>query len=140
MFDLDKNWKQIKDVSYYGTMSTPQGSQKSLDQRVISLFSIYNIPIAKEATVLSIYQSILRGHLLNFPTELLPISDKLIEITLKLLKVKHFTFLFASMCVLLNKTKRKYNLVGWENRKRSDYKNVTFLYNHVFHSYQHFIT
>lgn len=90
MFDRDKdlNWKKIKDVLYFGAMSSPQGSRYSIDPRCISLFSVFNIPMAKEAAIISIYQSILRGHLLNFTTELLPISDQLITITVNLFKVR----------------------------------------------------
>lgn len=85
--DKDLNWKKLKDILYFGAMCTPGGGRTELDKRFVSLCATFNITAATDKTVHDIYQSILRGHLANFDAELLPISDKLIKITLKLFKV-----------------------------------------------------
>lgn len=88
-FDRDKdlNWKYLKDILYYGVVTVPGGGRIQLDERFVSLCAIFNVLRPSEGTIFVIYQSILRGHLADFASELLPISDKLIRLTYKLLQV-----------------------------------------------------
>lgn len=90
MFDRsrDLNWKRLKDVLYFGAMSTPGGDRCALDKRFVSLCLVYHVPLPGDGTVFNIFASILRGHLSDFDAELLPISDQLIKITSKLFQVK----------------------------------------------------
>lgn len=90
-FDRDKdlNWKYLKDILYYGVVTVPGGGQLQLDERFVSLCAVFNMMAPIEQTIFTVYQSILRGHLTDFATELLPISDKLIYSTHKLLQVKY---------------------------------------------------
>lgn len=88
-FSRDKvlNWKYLKDILYYGVVTVPGGGQIQLDKRFVSLCAIFNVMTPNEQTIFAIFQSILSGHLANFATELLPISNKLINLTHKLLQV-----------------------------------------------------
>lgn len=88
-FDRDKdlNWKYLKDILYYGVVTVAGGGRVRLDERFVSLCAVFNVTAPSEQTIFAIYQSILRGHLNDFAPELLPISDKLINITQKLLQV-----------------------------------------------------
>lgn len=80
-------WRIFKDVHYYCVMTTPGGGRNGLDARFVSLCSTLNINQPSDKIKYYIFQSILRGHLYNFPTNLRNISDTLMKITLKLFKV-----------------------------------------------------
>lgn len=88
-FDRDKdlNWKYLKDILYYGVVTVPGGGRIQLDERFVSLCATFNVLGPSEATIFVIYQSILRGHLAEFASDLLPVADKLICLTQKLLQV-----------------------------------------------------
>lgn len=85
--DKDLNWKKIKDIIFFAAMGCAGGGKNEVDSRFLSKFSIFNLIFPEDITLKHIYCSILKGHLSIFPLELLPISDTLIEITLKLFKV-----------------------------------------------------
>lgn len=89
-FDRDKdlNWKYLKDVLYYGVATVPGGDRMRLDARFVSQCAVFNVMAPAERTICTIYQSILRGHLSgSFSTDLLPIAEKLIDVSHKLLMV-----------------------------------------------------
>lgn len=89
MYDRDKdlNWKKLKDVVYFAAMGTPEGGRHTVDPRFISLFATFNIIAPKDETIIYIYQSILKGHLSDFETELLPVAERLVLYTVKLFNV-----------------------------------------------------
>lgn len=91
MFDRDKdlNWKFFKDIWHYCGMTTPGGNRNELDARFVSLCATFNINSPTDAIVHDIYKSILRGHLINISSDLHPVLDKLITITLNLFKVSY---------------------------------------------------
>lgn len=90
LFDYEKDlkWKIFKDIRYFCAMTTTGGGRNELDARFISKCATLNINRPSDTIVYGIFKSILRGHLSNFATNLLPISDQLIKITLNLLKVR----------------------------------------------------
>jgi dynein heavy chain len=55
-----------------------------VDPRFLSLFSIFNIAFPKEASLVKIYSSIMRGHLTSFKGEVQAMTDNLVQATLKL--------------------------------------------------------
>lgn len=85
--DKDLNWKKYKDMTFFAAMGCAGGGRNEVDTRFISMFSVFNLIFPEDITLRKIYSSILRGHLANFATELLGVSDTLITITLKLFKV-----------------------------------------------------
>lgn len=91
MFDCNKDlkWKIFRAVCYLCAMTTPGGDRNELDPRFVSQCATFNINQASDAVVLTIYASILRGHLTDFAPVLHPISDILIRMTLRLFKVCH---------------------------------------------------
>lgn len=68
-------------------MGSAGGGKNEVDSRFISKFAVFNVEFPADVTLRHIYNSIFKGHLEIFSTELLPIADQLIEITLKLFKV-----------------------------------------------------
>lgn len=95
----DLNWKRLKDVHYFNVMNTPGGDRNALDERFVSLCTTFNVTTPSNQILYNIFGSILRGHLSDFDAELLPISDKLIKITLKLFQVN--VSLRFSFCIFL---------------------------------------
>lgn len=85
--DKDLNWKNLKDILYYGVVTVPGGGRIQLDERFVSLCAVFNVIAPCEQTILTIFQSILGGHLADFSPELLPISEKLMSSTHTLLQV-----------------------------------------------------
>lgn len=96
MFDRTKdlNWKKFKDLTFYAAMGVAGGGRNEVDTRFISMFSVFNLLFPEDTTLTHIYNSILSGHLSIFTEEYIPIAKTLIEITLKLFKVKGGVILF----------------------------------------------
>lgn len=85
--DKDLNWKKFKDLTFFAAMGSAGGGKNEVDSRFLSKFAAFNLVFPDDQTLKHIYNSILRGHLSIFKEELLPTSDQLIDITLKLFKV-----------------------------------------------------
>lgn len=80
----DLNWKNIKDLQFLGAMGNPGGGRNEIDPRFSSLFSVFNITFPKEASLMQIYSSILKGHSSIFSDDISRISTKITEMTLRL--------------------------------------------------------
>lgn len=64
MYDRGKelNCKLLKDLGFIAAMGKAGGGRNEVDQRFVSLFSVFNIPFPEEESLQLIYASILRGH------------------------------------------------------------------------------
>lgn len=94
--DKDLSWKKLKDIVYFAVMGTWEGGRHAIDARFLSQFALFNIIGPKDNAVIYIYQSILKGHLSEFETELLPMADTLVAATIKLFNVNVvFALLYA---------------------------------------------
>lgn len=82
----DLNWKFLKDISYFAAMGKAGGGRNEVDQRFMSMFTVFNLVFPSEATLHHVYSSIVRGHLKTFEEEV-QIGDKLIIMTLNLYKL-----------------------------------------------------
>ncbi|XP_017847923.1 dynein heavy chain 10, axonemal [Drosophila busckii] len=91
MYDRDKdlNWKKFKDMTFYAAMGTAGGGRNEVDPRFISMFSTYNIVFPNDESLIQIYSSIFKGHLVfvQFQPRFLPIADMIVQMTLKLFKM-----------------------------------------------------
>ena len=91
MYDRDKdlNWKKFKDLTFYAAMGCAGGGRNEVDTRFISMFSVFNIAFPNDISLVQIYLSIFKGHLVtaNFDEKLLFLSDILVDMTLRLFKV-----------------------------------------------------
>jgi dynein heavy chain len=78
------NWKNIKDLGYIGAMGPPGGARSPTDPRFVSMFSVFNIPFPSNASLTTIFSSILNKHMEGFSVPLQATGKKLIEMTLSL--------------------------------------------------------
>ena len=64
MYDRGKelNCKLLKDLGFVAAMGKAGGGRNEVDQRFVSLFSVFHIPFPEEESLHLIYASILRGH------------------------------------------------------------------------------
>lgn len=84
----DLYWKKFKDLNFFAAMGAAGGGKNEVDSRFVSKFAAFNMVFPGDDTVRHIYNSILKGHLSIFEPELSPVSDQLVNITLKLFKVR----------------------------------------------------
>ncbi|KAI9223372.1 dynein heavy chain and region D6 of dynein motor-domain-containing protein [Blastocladiella britannica] len=81
------NWKNMKDLLFVGAMGTPGGGRNEIDPRFASLFNVFNIAFPSATSLVSIYSSILQGHLQpTFARDVQALVDPLTQLTLKLYK------------------------------------------------------
>jgi len=97
MYDRDKdlNWKKFKDLTFYAAMGTAGGGRNEVDPRFISMFSTYNIIFPNDESLIQIYSSIFKGHMVfvKFQPEYMLIADMIVHMTLKLFKVSIISIL-----------------------------------------------
>lgn len=91
----DLYWKKFKDLNFFAAMGAAGGGKNEVDSRFLSKFAAFNMVFPGDDTVRHIYNSILKGHLSIFEPELSPVSDQLVNITLKLFKVRQIKILFS---------------------------------------------
>jgi dynein heavy chain, axonemal len=65
-------------------MGKAGGGRNEVDPRFMSKFSVINLQFPLESTLRHIYGSILKGHLLPFPSAVQAVADVVVEMTLKL--------------------------------------------------------
>lgn len=93
--DKDLGWKKLKDIVYFAAMGTIGGGRHTVDPRILAHFAIFNVLTPNDDTIIYIYQSILKGHLADFETELLPLADRLVTSTIKLFNVNAYNTFFV---------------------------------------------
>lgn len=64
MYDRGKelNYKILKDLGFIAAMGKAGGGRNEVDQRFISLFTVFNMPFPAEEALHVIYSSIIKGH------------------------------------------------------------------------------
>lgn len=70
-------------------MGRAGGGRNEVDSRFISMFAVFNLLFPEDQTLTHIYNSILKGHLQTFSSELIVIADYIIAMTLTLFKVNN---------------------------------------------------
>ncbi|KAJ3602266.1 hypothetical protein NHX12_030025 [Muraenolepis orangiensis] len=88
MYDRGKelNCKLLKDLGFVAAMGEAGGGRNEVDQRFVSLFSVFNVPFPEEESLHRIYVSILRGHTKSFDEAIYNLCDKVTFCTLQLYK------------------------------------------------------
>ncbi|CAL8247788.1 unnamed protein product [Merluccius merluccius] len=88
MYDRGKelNCKLLKDLGFVAAMGKAGGGRNEVDQRFVSLFSVFHIPFPEEESLHLIYASILRGHTQPFNEMIQNVCDKVTFCTLELYK------------------------------------------------------
>ncbi|CAL8343019.1 unnamed protein product [Lota lota] len=88
MYDRGKelNCKLLKDLGFIAAMGKAGGGRNEVDQRFVSLFSVFNIPFPEEESLHLIYASVLRGHTKPFDEKIQNVCDKVTFCTLELYK------------------------------------------------------
>ncbi|XP_063051673.1 dynein axonemal heavy chain 10 [Engraulis encrasicolus] len=89
MYDRGKelNYKILKDLGFIAAMGKAGGGRNEVDQRFISLFTVFNMPFPAEEALHVIYSSIIKGHTKTFDDCVHNICDKLTFCTLELYKM-----------------------------------------------------
>lgn len=68
-------------------MGRAGGGRNEVDPRFVSKFAVINLQFPLESTLKHIYGSILKGHLLVFPSKVQAVADVIIAMTLDLFKI-----------------------------------------------------
>lgn len=80
MYDRKKKlgFKIIKDLGYIAAMGKTGGGRNKVDPRLLSLFSVFNIPPPAAESVHLIYASIIKGHT---AVSVIPTEDTRVHVT-----------------------------------------------------------
>ncbi|XP_024136867.1 dynein heavy chain 10, axonemal isoform X4 [Oryzias melastigma] len=86
MYDRKKKlgFKIIKDLGYIAAMGKTGGGRNKVDPRLLSLFSVFNIPPPAAESVHLIYASIIKGHTASFKEAIQEVCETITECTLRL--------------------------------------------------------
>lgn len=104
LYDRGKelNWKHLKDLQLVCSMGSPGGGRNEIDPRFASLFSVFNIPFPRDASLTRIYSSIIDGFTSNFSVEVQMVSSAITPLTLKL---------YSEICKNLMPTPSKFHYI-----------------------------
>jgi len=86
MYDRGKelSFKHFRDIGCLAAMGKAGGGRNEVDQRFLTLFSVFNMTFPSEESLKKIYCSILDGHLNPFKKEVRNLSSKITDCTMEL--------------------------------------------------------